>query len=130
MITGHGTIDVELLDNIIVTRYIGLFNQEGLTAEIAKVRKAIDSLGGQPFAILIENDELEGGTPEAYEALNDFNLSLAHLPLVAKATVMKSALKLRIIEERVTARRQQNKQEFTSKEDALAWLRSELAKHR
>jgi hypothetical protein len=127
--TAHGTIKVEALGNIIVTKYIGMFNLEGLTTELMKLRAAINALDGQPFAILVDNLELEGGTPEAYEALNEFNLSIANLPLVAKATVITSAVKLSIIEARVTARQQQNKLAFTSKAEALEWLRSELAEH-
>lgn len=126
----HGNIDVKVQGSIIVTKYVGQFNSAGLLDELAKLQAAIDGLNGAPFAILVDDLELEGGTPGAYEALNTFNLGLADLPLVAKATVIQSNLKLKIIDSRVTARQQQNHRAFTDRDEAMAWLQSELDTYR
>lgn len=122
----HGLIEVNVDQKIITAKYVGLFNRDGLVRELGKLRQAIDELLPEPFAILIDDLELEGGTPDAYEALEEFNQWLNTQPLAAKATVVTSSARLKIIDARVPSRKQQNHQAFQSIAEAEEWLQSQL----
>lgn len=129
MDTRHGEIEVSVDGRIIIARYIGLFNQEGAGAELDKLKAAIVALTPGPFVMLVDDIRLEGGTPDAYDEVERFNHWLQDYPMVAKATVVESAVKLKILESRIPARRQQNSQAFVSIDEAKAWLASQLALH-
>lgn len=126
MNTGHGIIDIDIDGDIIIARYIGLFNVDGMERELTKLRQAVESIAPAPFAILVDNLSVEGGTPEAYEVLELFNQWLNTQPLVAKATVSESSVKLKIVDERVPSRQLQNQRSFSTLESARRWLQSEM----
>ena len=123
----HGKIDISVEGQIVIARYIGLFNREGVQAELERLKTIITQLPEGPFAMLVDDLKLEGGTPDAYDEVEAFNRWLQDYPMIAKATVVESTVKLKILEARIPSRQQQNSRAFMSMEDAQAWLLAQLA---
>ncbi|GGW73102.1 STAS/SEC14 domain-containing protein [Alteromonas halophila] len=122
MAAGHGVSQVVCDGDIILVTLSGAFNQEGIELYEQKARDAIRAMKGEPFKMLIDDSDVEGGTPEAYAALDRFNQWQNTQPLRAKAFVVKQTLLQRILMKRTPALSSQNTAFFTSKKDALAWL--------
>ncbi|EAR09190.1 hypothetical protein [Reinekea blandensis] len=123
----HGNIDIRVEDRIVIAKYIGLFNLEGVQAELEKLKTTITELPEGPFVMLVDDLDLEGGTPDAYEAVDQFNIWLQDFPMIAKATVVESTVKLKILEARIPSRQRQNSRAFMSMDDARSWLLAQLA---
>lgn len=122
MLDSHGQISIRTEGPIIHVVARGGFNLDGCQRYIELVRPIIEAMGEQPFAMLIDNRELEGGTPEAYAELDRFNLWINARPLAAKARVVRLELLSRIMEQRLPATRQQILREFTDMAEARAWI--------
>jgi len=120
----HGEVDIEVMDNIIIVRTAGAFNEYGTQRYTDGVREVIDSLQGQSFSILINNLEFQGATPEAYEELENYNAWLNKQKLIAKAMVITSAITLDVINMRSPSRAAQQNQSFDNEKDAMTWLTS------
>ncbi len=125
--TIHGRHQVELVGNILQVKLIGSFNDEGVRAYSLSVQQAIEHLKGQPFAMLIDDLDVEGGTPEAFEELDKYNLWLATKPIIAKAFIIKSLALKEIILERTPALKNQEIAFFEDHVSALAWLQQKLS---
>ncbi len=122
----HGEILLTTQGNILIAQYIGMFNLDGMQLGVQAMQTAIAQFAGEPFAMLIDDLQVEGGTPEAYEALEAFNQWLISQNMVAKATVITSKVKLKIIDSLVASRKKQNHQAFTTMSDAISWLTEQL----
>ncbi len=122
----HGEREVFMQDRIITARFIGMFNEHGVKRITDEIRDCIYQLSGEPFAILVDDLKLEGGTPEAYVVLEEYNQWLNTQNLVAKAMVLTSKAHKAIIDKLSPSRLEQNIQYFVSEDSALDWLRSEL----
>ncbi|WP_206483301.1 hypothetical protein [Thalassotalea sp. G2M2-11] len=124
--TIHGKYNVELIDNILFVKLSGSFNCAGTEAYVATVKQYIAELAGQPFAMLIDDLDVEGGTPEAYQKLNDYNEWLVSQPIVGKAFIIKSLAIKEIVLERTPSLKQQQIEFFQDVESAEQWLRDKL----
>ncbi|MFQ3229584.1 hypothetical protein [Reinekea sp.] len=122
----HGRIDTWAEGNLVYAIFIGQMNLEGITIGLDSVRKVIEELNGAPFTMLNDTLEVEGGTPEAYEELEQFNQWLNTQPLIAKATIISSKLQLKLINTLIKARKEQNNQTFANQVEAVEWLNSEF----
>lgn len=123
-----GTTVVTLLEsNIISSKFEGSFNDTTALIYVNSVKKIIADLNQQPFAMLIDDLLLEGGTPEAYEHLNAYNSWLKGQALVAKAMIINNNVHKQIILQRSPSLLEQNIAFFTSPSEAQVWLREELA---
>ncbi|MBU2862717.1 hypothetical protein KO489_02560 [Reinekea forsetii] len=124
----HGQTEISVSGRILQVSYFGQFNLEGITSGLSKQRKVIESFNGEPFAVLIDDKNIQGGTPEAYQALEEFNQWVNSQYMVAKAMLFKSNLQLKILDSLVESRKDQNIKTFSDKKEALHWLNSELTK--
>lgn len=122
----HGKTDVERVGNIIFTWFYGSFNAEGVIEYSRKVKACIDELGDAPFAMIVDDSAIEGGTPGAYEELNKYNEWMNSQNIVAKAFVVKTGMVKHIIVQRTPALKAQNTNFFESQEDALLWVKAQL----
>lgn len=122
----HGGSEVTTEGPIIIVRLKGLFNDLGVKRFTDAVRAFVATLNGAAFGILINDLELEGGTPEAYAELEQYNQWLNTQRLVAKAMVIDSSMKKDLINKLSPSRAKQNIEYFTSEEDALNWLKQSL----
>jgi len=120
----HGEVAIEVKDNIIIVRTSGAFNEYGTLRYTDGIRKAIDSLQGESFSILVNNLKFQGATPEAYEELENYNAWLNQQKLIAKAMVITSAITLDVINMRSPSRASQQNQSFDNEEAAMDWLKS------
>ena len=123
----HGEVLFTVEDNIIIAKAIGSFNEEGAYDYTNGFKDRIGQLGSQPFAILVDNLLMEGATPEAFKVLEAYNQWLNDKPLVAKAFVVKSRVTTSIVTAHSPSINQQTVENFSTKEDALQWLRTKLA---
>lgn len=122
----HGESRVYLKDNIVFVKLSGMFNDLGAKQFTSEVKRLVLSLGDQAFGILIDDLDLEGGTPEAYAILEEYNQWLNSKPLKAKAMVMTSNAHKEIINTLSPSRKKQNIQYFLTEPEAVTWLQSEL----
>lgn len=86
----HGQSKVYLKDDIIFSKLSGMFNDLGSEKFTDDVKRLVLLFGDRPFGILIDDLDLEGGTPEAYAILEEYNQLLNTKFLKAKAMVMSS----------------------------------------
>lgn len=118
----HGQHFVQREGQVIRVKLSGSFNEAGVCAYAAEVKEIVASLSGQPFAMLIDDLDVEGGTPKAYAALNDYNEWLNQQSVIAKAFVINSLALKDIILQRTPELQRQNIAFFFSYNDAEKWL--------
>jgi hypothetical protein len=124
---GHGRFSTTLLENnIISAKLCGSFNETGCFNYTESVKNIVKTLNGEPFAMLIDDLELEGGTPEAYRTLQAYNVWLNTQPIIAKAFIVNDRMTKHIILQRSPALLEQNIAFFETHEQAQAWLTQQL----
>ncbi len=69
----HGQVSIRQDGNIIIVKLVGGFNEFGAKKYTDGVKGIIGNFNGEPFTILVNNLELSGGTPEAYEEVEQYN---------------------------------------------------------
>ncbi|AWL13219.1 hypothetical protein HMF8227_02768 [Saliniradius amylolyticus] len=122
----HGNFSVRAEEDLILTRLIGSFNRDGISAYAQAVKDAVGELKGRQFAVLVDDLDVEGGTPEAYQELEKYNQWMSEQAIVAKAFVIDNTAKKAIILHNTPALQRQNVAFFTNRESARIWLRQQL----
>lgn len=125
MAAGHGHSHVIRDGNIIRATLEGAFNLEGAGQYEKQARREIGSFNGAPFLMLVDNTEVEGGTPEAYSELDRFNQWQNTQALVAKAIIVTQSLLKEILLQRTPNLSMQNSAFFDNEAEALCWLRQQ-----
>jgi len=120
----HGTTNFTVVGELIEVTFIGDFNKEGVNCYELELRKIIESLQGKPFLLLIDSVDFTGGTPEAYQALDQFNDWLNTQKMTAKAVIMKNMVNQQIYLDRTSSLQQQNLCLFQDYTEARNWLLS------
>ncbi len=126
MTVAHGEHTIDIQGDIILLKLIGSFNEMGAAKFTKGMKDAILSLKGAPFAILVDDLEVIGGTPEAYAELELYNQWLNTQNMRAKAMVIDSPVTLAIIEKYAPSRAKQNISIFNNRDDAILWLKASL----
>ena len=80
-------------------------------------------MGETPFSILVDNSKLEGGTPESYEIVEQYNVWLKQKALVAKAIVVPNLATTELIRSRCPTIATQY---FKSYDEAKKWINEQL----
>jgi len=122
----HGSFKVNVDGQLIECELIGSFNEAGCLAYTEKVKQEVTALQGKPFAMLIDDVALEGGTPEAYRALNEYNIWLNKHTIIAKAFIINSPIQKEIMLNRSPALKLQNIAFFKERKKAITWLNEQL----
>jgi hypothetical protein len=125
--SGHTSLCVN--EEIISVTLSGVFNEKEALNYKAMLFDAIYTLRGNPFCMLVDNTGVEGGTPEAFDVLEDINAALPGYSLIAKAYVYKSDIVMGIVKQRVLALKKINKRNFTDYQEAMIWLATEKAQY-
>ncbi len=123
MVLEHGKSCISVNDDIITIKAIGAFNKEGIVKTIEELKSVIKEFNLKEFKLLFDYIEIEGGTPDVFEKINDCNIWLNNQNMVAKALVIKSSMNLAILESRTPARKSQKSATFDNKVAAINWLR-------
>lgn len=123
----HGICNIDLIDErIISAAFIGSFDEIGVKNYAKQIKRLVNTFQNQPFAMLINNLEIEGGTPEAYQALDHYNEWLNQQAIVAKAFIIDNNVTKQILLARTPALKQQNIAFFESPDEASIWLEKQL----
>ncbi len=125
----HGDVQISIEGNIIIATLTGAFNKEGAIKYTEEVKSIIKPLKGEKYAILVDNFNMEGGTPEAYQVLEEYNQWLNKTNIVAKAIVVKTLVTTELIKSWSPSIKLQNTESFQEKELALKWLNTILLKN-
>jgi hypothetical protein len=118
----HGEVSIILKDNIIVATLIGAFNKKGAVEYTEGVKNLVKKLNDNKYAILVDNSCMEGGTPEAYQVLENYNQWLNKTNLVAKAMVVKTTITADLIQTLSPSVKLQTTKTFHDKTLAFKWL--------
>lgn len=125
--SSHGKVDLSLIgERIIYAAFIGSFNEKGVENYAPEIKRIVNSFEKQPFAMLINNLSIEGGTPEAYQRLDEYNQWLNNQPIVAKAFIIDNNVTKQILLARTPALKQQNIAFFETPAEATVWLEQQL----
>jgi hypothetical protein len=123
----HGKCEINLIDErIISAAFIGSFNETAVQNYANEIKRLVNSFQNQPFAMLINNLAIEGGTPEAYQRLDEYNQWLNNQPIVAKAFIIDNNVTKQILLARTPALKQQNIAFFETPTEAKVWLEQQL----
>lgn len=118
----HGQSDIHIEGNVIYVKLTGAFNEEGCKLYVEKVKSVILGFNNAPVKMLIDNCDLEGGTPDAYKCLDEYNIWCRDQNIIAKAIVTENIPVTSIIQKNVPSFRETEVEFFTDKEKALLWL--------
>ncbi len=120
----HGEVHIHREGNIIVSELNGAFNMEGAQKYIQGMKEAVKEFQGKSFLMLVNDLKLEGGTPEAFQELEQYNHWLTTQNLIAKAIVLESIVTIDLIDRLSPSQKQQTYKIFDNENDAFTWLRS------
>ncbi len=126
MALGKATYSVKLQGNIIQTKLCGSFSVSITKQYCDEVRRLIEQFDGEPFAMLVDDLQLDGGTPAAYEILDQHNAWVNQQNIIAKALIVDNAVKKGIILQRLPNLRKQNIAFFQDPGAGLAWLETQI----
>ncbi|WP_394130537.1 hypothetical protein [Shewanella maritima] len=122
----HGEYQISVTGNIIHTKMMGSYNEEGAKAYTYEVMKLVKSFDGKPFGIIVDSSEVLGGTPEAYAALDKYNIWMEKNNMAAKALVFNAKIMATILKNQSPSMRADNIGTFTNAETALEWLNKQM----
>ena len=125
MAVAHGQSSISVDGDIITVKAVGAFNVEGITKTIEQLKFFIEGFGQKEFKLLFDYTEIDGGTPDVFDKINECNIWLNSQNMVAKAVVINSSILLAILESRTPARNSQNAQSFDDTTSAINWLASQ-----
>ena len=120
----HGEVDILLDGNIIIATLIGSFNEKGAIEYTEGVKGIVKNFEGEDYAILVDNSNMEGGTPEAYQVLEKYHQWLNQTNLVAQAIVVKTLITTELIKSLSPSVKLQTTRSFQDKELAFEWLKA------
>lgn len=119
----HGKFDVTFDNDILTVKLKGGFNEYGTRELTNLIQSKIESLNGQKFYMLVDDRELEGFTPEAYQVIEKNNHWLNQQSLIAKAFLMKHLIQESLDDHFIPSKKGQNNKAFTDFNSAIAWLK-------
>lgn len=126
MTIAHGEHQISIQDSIIYLKLIGSFNDVGAKNFTDAMKTVIATFNGATFAILVDDLDVIGGTPEAYAELEKYNIWLNTQNMRAKAMVIDSPVTLAIINKYAPSREYQNIDVFDNRAEAVTWLKTQL----
>lgn len=124
MFNRHGDVLISVDNQIINVELTGAFNYEGAKYYSTKIKRAINSLKIKKFAVCVDIRGVEGGTPEAFQELEQLNSWLNSNGLIAKAFVKKGSFLCQLLRINCPSLKEQCCQGFASDTPAHEWLNS------
>ena len=117
----HGEVSFALQGNIIIATLVGSFNELGAEQYTEGLKSYINEFSQDPFAILVDNSLMDGGTPEAYQVLEKYNQWLNTTNMIAKAIVVQNSVTNELIEFLSPSIKFQTVKCFIEKVNAMEW---------
>lgn len=118
----HGDFSISTLEDTIFVRLLGAFNEQGFEQLIWKVKEVILGLKGKKFKLLIDLQQFEGATPEAYHLSNNFYEWLENQRMEAEAIITSNESIKNLLKLWTPHMEKHNVNFFDSKKKALGWL--------
>lgn len=119
----HGNYELSVKDNIVNIVLTGSFNLEGSTKFCDELIEVIKSLNGNPYYIVQNVLNFEGGTPEAYKSADQANKWInENNPPIQRIFIIKDKTKLDIAMHEESELEKQNLLFFDTEEKAAEWL--------
>lgn len=128
----HGEFHVAIQDNVIIAKGKGPYNQELILEYQQAVAKAIATLSGKPWGILVSLHGESLMTPAAADALTNAVKSRINNGMVACTSVFIDSTALSLQRQQMTTIYQNAKANFALFEDeaiALQWVKQQLNDH-
>ena len=122
MFEPHGEYHLFWQGNQLHIRLAGSFNKQGAQRYVEDVKQAILGMNKKPFVILIDADDFDGATPDAYQVSEALSEWLANTAMQAKAIVSKSELKVDTAKVFEPGLNKVNVRNFSDEESAQKWL--------
>lgn len=122
----HGKSTIKVVGQLIETTLEGAFNEHGANAYVNSVKPVVERLSQKPIVFLVNNIALEGGTPESYRILDEYNKWCSTQNIIAKAIVTKNKPSSSIIRTNAESYTRQNIRFFDNIDDARNWLNGKL----
>ena len=123
----HGDTHFSIKGKIIIATLSGAYNKNGAIQYTEGIKSIVKSFNGERYAILVDNTDMEGGTPEAYQVLEEYNQWLNNTNLVAKAIVSNTTVTTDIIKSLSPSINLQKNMHFEDKETAMTWVKKILS---
>lgn len=123
----HGDTHFSIKGKIIIATLTGAYNKNGAIQYTEGIKSIVKSFKGERYAILVDNTDMEGGTPEAYQVLEEYNQWLNNTNLVAKAIVSNTTITTDIIKSLSPSINLQKNMHFEDKETAMTWVKKILS---
>lgn len=121
----HGDYEVTFIDNILIIKLIGSFNEYGAKELTEVIKERVESFQGKAFCMLVDDIKFHGFTPEAYQVVEESNKWLNMKNLIAKAFLIKNAVQQELDNYFVPAKKEQNVKVFYELETAMKWLKKQ-----
>ncbi|NMP30864.1 hypothetical protein HII17_04745 [Thalassotalea sp. M1531] len=121
----HGDFEITFDNNTLMVKLSGSFNELGTLKLTDLIKNNIENLNGQKFYMLVDDRELDGFTPEAYQVIEENNHWLGQQNLLAKAFIMRNLVQESLDNYFIPSKKGQNTKAFTDMASAIAWLNTQ-----
>ena len=118
----HGDFIFNVQDHLVTCELIGPFNEEGMLAWVAEIKRVVDSLDGKRFCALVDHRQHQGVVQSALHHLQDIYSWLAQKNLVAIASLYSAQVLHHIALSCMSPIHPGHIQGFNNHQEAIAWL--------
>ncbi|WP_429028055.1 hypothetical protein [Aeromonas media] len=118
----HGEFIFNVQEHLVTCELIGPFNEEGMLAWIAQIKRVVNSLDGKPFCALVDHRQHQGVVQSALHHLQDIYSWLAQKNLVAIASLYSAQVIHHIALSCLSLTHPDHIRAFNDPQAAIAWL--------
>ncbi len=118
----HGDFIFNMQDHLVICELIGPFNEEGMLAWVAEIKRVVDSLDGKRFCALVDHRQHQGVVLSALPHLQDTYAWLAQKNLVAIASLYSAQVIHHIALSCLSLTHPDHIRAFNDPQAAIAWL--------
>ncbi|WP_323981810.1 hypothetical protein [Aeromonas media] len=123
----HGEFIFNVQEHLVTCELIGPFNEEGMLAWIAEIKRVVNSLDGKRFCALVDHRQHQGVVLSALCHLQDTYAWLAQKNLVAIASLYSAKVLHHIALSCLSLTHPSHIQAFNDPQEAIAWLDAQYA---
>ena len=118
----HGDFIFNVQDHLVTCELIGPFNEEGMLAWVAEIKRVVESLDGKRFCALVDHRQHQGVVQSALHHLQDIYSWLALKNLVAIASLYSAKVLHHIALSCLSLTHPEHIRAFNDPQEAIAWL--------
>ena len=118
----HGEFIFNVQEHLVTCELIGPFNEEGMLAWVAEIKRVVESLDGKRFCALVDHRQHQGVVQSALHHLQDIYSWLAQKNLVAIASLYSAKVLHHIALSCLSLTHPEHIRAFNDPQEAIAWL--------